>query len=148
MDKSGHLYGTTPLGGSHGSGTVFELTPNAARTDWIETVLYSFCADNCIDGDSPQAGLIMDKSGHLYGTTLVGSSGIDGTQAGTVFELTPNAARTDWIETVLHSFCAEAGCTDGSRPYAGVIMDEWGHLYGTTWAGGADDNGTVFELKP
>ena len=145
MDRSGHLYGTTSTAGAHGvGGTVFELTPNAARIKWTETVLYSFCAEaNCTDGSGPVAGLIMDKSGHLYGTTLAGGAG-----AGTVFELTPNAARTQWTETVLYSFCTQANCTDGQMPEAGLIMDKSEHLYGTTSAGGAHRFGTVFELTP
>jgi uncharacterized repeat protein (TIGR03803 family) len=127
---------------------VFELTPNAARTKWTETVLYSFCADEvgqiCIYGAYPRAGLIMDKSGRLYGTTIKGGAH-DG---GTVFELTPNAARTEWTETVLHNFCTEANCADGDEPEASLIMDGSGHLYGTTSGGGAHSEGTVFELRP
>jgi uncharacterized repeat protein (TIGR03803 family) len=148
MDGSGNLYGTSSKGGSQrlitqGSGTVFELAPNAARTRWTETILYSFCAEsNCIDGAYPHAGLITHGSGHLYGTTFAGI------RAGTVFELTPNAARTKWTETVLHSFCAESNCIDGAYPHAGLIMDGSGHLYGTTNGGGAHYRGTVFELKP
>ena len=155
MDASGQLYGTTESGGAHGKGftggTVFALTPNAAKTEWTETVLYSFCAHvvgkNCTDGAQPQAGLIMDKEGHLHGTTFYG--GAHGVPYGTVFALTPNAAKTTWTETVLYSFCAQGGrhCTDGASPDAGLIMDAAGHLYGTTEGGGAhDENGTVFEL--
>jgi uncharacterized repeat protein (TIGR03803 family) len=142
-DASGHLYGTTRNGGVHGAGTVFELTPNAAKTIWTESVLYSFCARfDCPDGALPQAGLIMDAAGRLYGTT---SGGVNGT----VFELIPNAAKTKWAERVLYSFCAQVGCADGATPYGGVIMDRSEHLYGTTSAGGAIDSyGTVFELTP
>ena len=158
MDKSGNLYGTTRGGGVHGFGAVFELTRNAARTEWTETVLYSFCPKEvgfgvCIDGDQPVAGLIMGKSGNLYGTTRFGGAHLvpgEAYGAGTVFELTPNAAGK-WTETVLHSFCAhEVGgfCIDGEQPYAGLIIDKSGHLYGTTFEGGAHGNGTVFELTP
>jgi uncharacterized repeat protein (TIGR03803 family) len=150
MDGSGHLYGTTFAGGTteRDAGVVFELTPNAARTKWTETVPHSFCADVvggvCTDGQEPFAGLVMDKLGHLYGTTSGGGAHGEGT----VFELTPhNAARTKWTETVLYSFCAEAGCTDGANPFAGLIMDGSGHLYGTTYEGGGG-YGTVFELTP
>ncbi len=94
MDAAGHLYGTTAGGGAHdGIGTVFELTPNAAKTKWIETVLYSFCAHvvgkNCTDGAAPEAGLIMDAAGQLYGTTEEGGAhaGPFGAGGGTVFEL-------------------------------------------------------------
>jgi uncharacterized repeat protein (TIGR03803 family) len=105
MDAAGRLYGTTYEGGAHGAGTVFELTPNAAKTTWTKTVLYSFGAQSG-DGAYPEvAGLIMGASGQLYGTTTGG--GAHG--AGTVFELTPNAAKTTWTETVLYSFCAQGG---------------------------------------
>jgi uncharacterized repeat protein (TIGR03803 family) len=159
MDGSGHLYGTTFNGGAYGEGTVFELTPNAAKTKWNETVLYSFCADvGCIDGDAPLAGLIMDGSGNLYGTTIFGGDkngcSVLAVGCGAVFELTPNAARTKWAETVLYSFCAKVNCIDGFKPEAGLIMDKAGHLYGTTseggtyGVGGPYGPGTVFELTP
>jgi uncharacterized repeat protein (TIGR03803 family) len=150
MDKTGNLYGTTGGGGAHSpAGTVFELTPNAARTKWTETTLYSFCSkggDDCTDGAGSAAGLIMDGSGRLYGTTGIG--GTHGIEGDTVFELTPNAARTEWTETVLYSFCAEANCIDGKAPVAGLIMDGSGHVYGTTEEGGTGFYGTVFELAP
>ena len=147
MDAAGNLYGTTNSGGAHGGGTVFELIPNAAKTMWSETVLYSFCPSgaSCTDGELPYAGLIMDAAGNLYGTT--NSGGAHG--GGTVFELIPNAAKTMWSETVLYSFCAQGGCVDGDGPYAGLIMDAAGNLYGTTVQGGAHGGyGTVFELTP
>jgi uncharacterized repeat protein (TIGR03803 family) len=147
MDAGGSLYGTMG-GGARGKGGAFELTLDPTTKDWKESVLYSFCAlggKNCTDGDGPEAGVIMDPSGHLYGTT--GGGGANG--YGTVFELTPNAAKTKWTETVLHSFCSLANCTDGGSPYAGVIRDAAGHLYGTTqWGGGEYEDGTVFELIP
>ena len=84
MDKAGNLYGTTfHGGGTSGDGTMFELTPGGT-----ETVLYSFCAQtNCADGALPQAGLIMDKAGNLYGTTVQG--GANNFLGGVVFQLTP-----------------------------------------------------------
>jgi uncharacterized repeat protein (TIGR03803 family) len=147
MEAAGRLYGTTENGGAYGSyGTVFELTPNAAKTKWTESVLYSFKGGQ--DGDAPVAGLIID-AGHLYGTTLRGGAYGHGTVfGGTVFELTPNAAKTKWTETVLYSFCAQSGCTDGEFPQAGLMMDSAGRLYGTTNLGGAYGYGTVFELTP
>jgi uncharacterized repeat protein (TIGR03803 family) len=131
--------------------TVASLAPwsrGASAAD-RETVLYSFCTQgsSCTDGTDPypQAGLIMDASGKLYGTT----PGVEyGYGEGTVFALTPNAARTKWTETVLYSFCAQAGCTDGAYLYAGLIMDKSGKLYGTTYKGGLYNWGTVFELTP
>ena len=92
FDAVGNLYGTTPYGGTYGYGTVFELSP-VAGGGWTETVLYSFNDNNGTDGVYPEAGLIFDAAGNLYGTTLVGGPyycpGGDGYGCGTVFELTP-----------------------------------------------------------
>jgi hypothetical protein len=155
MDASGTLYGTTGDGGSaapFGEGVVFKLTPpSTAGGSWTETVLYSFCSQpNCSDGNNPEAGLISDKNGALYGTT-VGLTGV-------VFKLTPpSTAGGPWTETVLYSFCAQPNCSDGSLPRAGLIMDAPGTLYGTTTQGGDqatncpfhnDGCGTVFKLTP
>ena len=96
FDAAGNLYGTTCDGGTFGGGTVFELTPAGGGT-WTEQVLYSF--GNGMDGIYPQAGLIFDAAGNLYGTTYEG--GVFG--YGTVFELTPAGGGT-WTEKVLHSF--------------------------------------------
>lgn len=153
MDAAGHLYGTTGERGPHGGGTAFELIPNADKTTWTHKILYGFCAqENCTDGSFPVAGVIVDKAGHLYGTTGGGGAGgADGAKGnGTVFELIPNAAKTTWTETKLLSFCAVGGtsCADGGQPSAGVIMDTAGHLYGTTSGRGARGYGTVFELTP
>jgi len=115
-----------------------------------ETVLYSFCSSaNCTDGKGPAAGLIQDAAGNLYGTTPGG--GVNG--AGTVFELEPPAQPgDDWTENVLYSFCSAAHCTDGANPYAGLIQDAAGNLYGTTPFGGNSNSicggscGTVYKL--
>lgn len=151
MDAAGRFYGTTITGGAHVYGAVFELTPNAAKTAWTETVLYSFCAqggDYCTDGLNPEAGLIMDAAGRLYGTTLNGGAHTAGFGGGTVFVLTPNATRTKWTETLLYSFCAHS-CEDGEHPaQGGLIMDKAGKLYGTTIDGGTHGGGTVFALAP
>jgi len=135
----GTLYGTTEFGGAFGKGTVFSLTPPPLGTKrWKLTVLHSFAGT---DGERPVAGLIMDAEGALYGTTRFG-----GTAAkGTVFRLTPPAeGETRWKQRVLHSFL---GGTDGEEPYASLIADQNGVLYGTTFYGGAS-SGTVFKLAP
>jgi uncharacterized repeat protein (TIGR03803 family) len=141
-DEQGALYGTTFAGGSSNNGTVFKLTPHAnGRTDWTKAVLYSFCSQpSCSDGAVPIAGLIADDSGALYGTTSGGGAGSNGT----VFKLTPPA----WTETVLYNFCSQPSCSDGVGPVAGLIADKSGALYGTTHAGGSSGNGTVFKLTP
>jgi uncharacterized repeat protein (TIGR03803 family) len=136
LDASGNLYGTTVVGGA-GAGTVFELIP-ALGGGSTEKILYNFTGGK--DGSRPQAGLILDASGNLYGTTVNG--GVNACGCGTVFELTPTGGGS-WKETVLHSF---GKLKDGAHPYAGLIFDPAGHLYGTTQDGGGHGYGTVFEM--
>ncbi|MGA8878486.1 MAG: choice-of-anchor tandem repeat GloVer-containing protein [Candidatus Korobacteraceae bacterium] len=146
MDGNGNLYGTTDSGGLYnncdygfgaGCGTVFKLSPMVGG-GWAETVLHNF--GNGMDGQNPDACLIFDGAGNLYGTTT--SGGVN--SLGTVFELSP-AAGGDWMETVLHSF---GNGTDGVLPYAGVTLDASGNIYGTTSGGGIHATGTVFEVTP
>jgi uncharacterized repeat protein (TIGR03803 family) len=147
MDGAGNLYGTTSAGGANHWGTVFQLTPTGSG--WSEQVLYSFCSQfQCADGASPYAGLIMDASGNLYGTTPDTGGGAP-YGFGTVFKLT--LTQTGWTETVLYHFCSQSNCVDGAWPYAGLVMDASGNLYGTTARGGANSygfGGTVFQLTP
>jgi uncharacterized repeat protein (TIGR03803 family) len=85
----------------------------------------------------------MDASGNLYGTTLMGGSVVP--FGGTAFELTPpSTIGGNWNESILWSF---GKGTDGQTPHAGLITDPSGNLYGTTAAGGAYSNGTVFEIS-
>lgn len=140
MDKSGNLFGTTYQGGAQGVGIVFELSK--ANGTWTETILHSF-ANNPTDGWEPYAGLLMAGPGKFYGTTQYG-----GSQGGngTVFELFRSGGV--WKEKVLYSF---TGGADGGEPWAPLIRDKEGDLYGTTYAGGYvvhgyADIGTVFEL--
>jgi uncharacterized repeat protein (TIGR03803 family) len=136
FDSAGNLYGTTALGGAHGNGTVFKLAPNAGGS-WTEKVLYSFTGG--IDGSSPEAGLIFDAAGNLYGTTASG-----GTHGwGTVFKLAANGPDGNWTDSVLYSF---TGSQDGGSPLAGLIFDPSGNLYGTTFYGGGIT--TAFEMTP
>jgi uncharacterized repeat protein (TIGR03803 family) len=135
IDGSGNLYGTTEYGGSVYGGTVFELV-NSAGT-YTEQVLYSF-TNSGGDGGYPYGGVIVDGSGNLYGTTSQG--GANG--FGTVFELV-NSAGT-YTEQVLYSFTNSGG--DGADPYAALVMDSSGNLYGMTQVGGVGSGGTVFEL--
>ena len=142
-DEQGALYGITEAFGSN-NGLVFKLAPPAkGQTTWTETVLYSFCSlSNCSDGANPQAGLIADKQGALYGTTFNGGN----SNNGLVFKLTPpDRGQTTWTETVLYRF---QGGSDGAAPAAALIADEQGTLYGTTFGGGISNNGTVFKLTP
>ena len=126
-DSAGNLYGTTPWCGTAGWGVVYKLD-----TAGQETVLYSFTGG--ADGRNPWGGVIRDSAGNLYGTTLYG-----GTAGwGVVYKLD-----TAGHETVLYSF---TGGADGGNPYAGVIRDSAGNLYGTTSAGGTAGWGVVYKL--
>src|SRR5438132_9116013 len=143
-DSAGNLYGTTYFGGNASdAGTVFQLTPNGSG-GWTQTVLYAFCpAGQCADGANPSAGLIMDSAGNLYGTaSKAGNKG-----KGVVFQLTPTSS--GWSYQVLYRFCPElTGCSHGGDPEASLVMDGAGNLYGTTYAGGSNGYGVVFELSP
>jgi uncharacterized repeat protein (TIGR03803 family) len=153
LDAAGNLYGTTTFGsrdskschsGSNGCGTIFKLSLGQDGK-WTTTVLYSFNA-NGKQGSNPYAGLVMDAAGSLYGTTWLGGNvDICGSGCGTVFKLSPSG-NGKWTETVLHSFHGK----DGANPYAGLVFDTAGNLYGTTWMGGTEscDCGVIFKLSP
>ena len=135
MDTAGNLYGAASAGGK-GGGTIFKLSPPASGHLWNHSVLYTFCQlANCADGSGPNGALVFDGSGNAFGTTEEGGAHA----VGTIFELAPGGA-----ETVLRSFCAQANCTDGSTPHAGLVLDGAGRLFGTTNLGGAANAGTVF----
>ncbi len=145
FDGAGNLYGTTIDGGAYDYGTVFELRPQVGG-GWAERVLHNF-SHSGRDGENPYAGLIFDAAGNLYGTTVGGGKDTicGGAGCGTVFELKPNAGG-GWTEEVLHSFNNNG--TDGYYPYSSLVFDAAGNLYGTTWQGGANNGGTLFELTP
>ena len=143
IDGSGNLFGTTAQGGAYnvencnllnlpGCGTVFELSGTRY------TVLHSFCADQgiCNDGYNPLAAVTRDSKGNLFGTTSVGGAG----GVGTVFEVNSGKFAT------IYSFCAQANCSDGVEPFAPVLIDSSGNLFGTTYGGGDFDFGAIFEL--
>jgi len=134
IDSSGNLYGTTYSGGAHNLGTVFEV-PSGGGSD---TVLHSFGGTG--DGAEPYNSLLMDSSGNLYGTTVIGGAHADGT----VFKLSSTLGV--WSESVLYSF--SGGTTDGAYPYCNLVMDSSGNLYGSTWEDGAHSYGAVFKLVP
>ena len=133
IDAAGNLYGTT-TGSTSSNGTIFKLDKAGH-----ETVLFSF---NGFDGASPTGRLLRDHAGTIYGTTTVGGDPNcnSGKGCGVVFKLDKNGA-----ETTLHQF---KGTPDGAFPFAGLVQDASGNLYGTTSAGGDPTClcGTAFEL--
>jgi hypothetical protein len=150
FDAAGNLYGATEYGGGYGScnspyyqycGTIFKLTPPKTKGGtWKEKVLYSFKSGP--DGANPNGGLVFDTSGAIYGTTYAGGNEsyckYDTSQGcGTAFELSPPDSKDKfWKETVLRRFSKDEG-----NPWAGLIFNGGGYLYGTTLS-------TVFQLAP
>jgi uncharacterized repeat protein (TIGR03803 family) len=144
---NGNFYGTTNSGGtvsagppwcgSSPCGNIFEITPQGALTS-----LYNFCSlSNCADGVGP-TGLVLANNGVFYGTTAGGGAN----NQGTVFAFTRSN-----VLTTLYSFCAQANCPDGESPgLAGgpLIQASDGNLYGETFAGGANNGGTLFNITP
>ena len=137
-DGAGALYGVTAEGGTHlcgrvGCGTIFKLA-----ADGTESVLHSFAGGQ--DGWSPDAGLVADGQGNLYGTTLYGGGrGCERVGGcGVVFKLAP-----DGSETILHVFEKKR---DGRKPDGSLILDKAGNLYGTAGGGGAFHKGAVFRI--
>jgi uncharacterized repeat protein (TIGR03803 family) len=141
-DTSGNLYGTTLFGGAYGYGEVFEVSPPAVPGGpWTESVLFSF-GGFANDGTSPAGSVALDAAGNVYSTTKDGGL----YNQGTVVKLSPPAAAgLPWTETILYSF---AGATsDGGTPWAGLVIDKSGNLYGVTYAGGVNGVGTVFKVS-
>ncbi len=134
MDSAGNLYGTTRQGSPYDRGAVFELinTP----TGYTEKTLLTFTGTS--DGGSPVGGVILDSVGNLYG--LAGSGGAN--QQGVVYELVESY--TSYTEKVLYNFAALRGAI--TYPVGNLTLDSAGNLYGTTLTGGANGNGTVYEL--
>jgi uncharacterized repeat protein (TIGR03803 family) len=159
FDSSGHLYGTTRAGGNLadceglGCGVVFKVTHTSGGT-WKETVIHNFTGGR--DGSTPQAGLVQDSAGNLYGTTEYGGGACSfepTIKCGVAFELSPGTGG-GWKETVLHVF---TGGVDGGNPAGGLILDSAGNAYGVTNDGGdasvcvVDGRtgcGVVFRLSP
>ncbi len=138
-DADGNLYGTTENAGTYGWGVVFKLDPTGK-----ETILHEFTG--AADGATPRGGLISDAAGNLYGTTLQGGTGTFFTN-GVVFELDNSGTYI-----VLHTLAASEA--EGMNPYAGLLMDSAGNLYGTASEAGAScptnsySCGVVFEVTP
>jgi uncharacterized repeat protein (TIGR03803 family) len=150
MDSAGNLYGTTVAGGqwtydcSQGCGTIFKMSPS--ESGWAFSTLYRF--QGGADGIRPEQVLGFGPVGGLYGTTQEGGEAY----GGTVFKLTPaptacKALPCLWTKTVLHQF--QGAPEDGSYPTGGSpVFDRAGNLYATTYFGGTEDAGIVYELQP
>ena len=133
QDTDGILYGTTTYGGPNGYGTIFRITTNGALT-----TLHSFTGGN--DGANPWASLLRGTDGTVYGTAILGGSPTAAGAWGTVFQTMSSGSLA-----VIKSFDFS---TNGISPYASLIQDSAGNLYGTTYRGGAGLYGTVFRLTP
>jgi uncharacterized repeat protein (TIGR03803 family) len=132
----GSFYGATWSGGTNNWGTVFSIT-----TGGMLTTLHKF---DEADGAAPFAGLIQATNGNFYGTTQAGGANCTPTYGcGTIFTITP-----DGTLTTLYSFCSQSNCADGNQPEAVLVHGTNGDLYGTTFEGGTNDNGTVFKIAP
>jgi uncharacterized protein (TIGR03437 family) len=147
MDSQGNLYGTCTNVGATNLGGVYKLSPpGQAGGQWTQQLLHAFANDG-VDGNGPgpEAGLIFDAQGNLYGTTENGGSD----NAGVVFELSPGAGG-EWTETILYTFKFDGG---PATPYGALVFDHQGNLYTTTTAGGVTATGGgaaggVIELSP
>ena len=129
LDGAGNLYGTASAGGAANQGVVYKVDSSGN-----ETVLYNFTGG--ADGGVPFGGVVLDSAQNLYGTTSAGGSH----RLGVIYKLDPRGN-----QTVLHAF---TGGEDGSVPYAGLVIDANGNLYGTTYQGGTYKVGVVFQLTP
>jgi len=144
FDAAGNLYGTTLYGGAPGTfgyGVVFELAPSGGT--WTQTVLHTFEGP---DGAEPNAPLVFDNAGNLYGTTGGGGKGCYYPYAcGVAFELTPGGGT--WTETILHGFNDGPKAKDAGGPSGGLIFDTAGNLYGVTF-GVWNGRGALYEITP
>ena len=135
MDHAGNLYGSTFIG-NQSPGTIYQLVFSGGN--WVGTEIYDFSGGS--DGDHPQAGVIFDQAGNLYGATSSGGSGL----GGTAFELSPSNG--GWSFNLLYSFTGPRNGRFVVGPVGNLVMDAAGNLYGTTISDGAFGYGAVFKL--
>jgi uncharacterized repeat protein (TIGR03803 family) len=144
MDAAGNLYGTAANGGALNYGTAFKLSHRGSG--WVFATLHAF---NGNDGKYPGTRVVIGPSGGLYGTASLGGTGCGGEGCGVIYGLNPPATfcptvSCPWNSHVVHFF-SNLG-TDGYSPYSEVTFDQHGKMYGTTYAGGVDGFGTVYEF--
>lgn len=139
-DSNGNLYGQTTTGFTYGGGLLFELIP--ANGTWTEKAIHPWGRVNegRPDGSICYGTLVFDAQGNMWGTSLLG-----GTHGGlgTLFRFFPKGG--GFAETSVHGF-GDSG--DGASPYSSVVIDPAGHVFGTTYKGGASGEGTVYEVIP
>ncbi len=129
MDSAGNIYGTT-------FSSAFELVSNGKGGFNLATIFSFNPANAKIQGSNPMGTLAFDSAGNLWGTTLAG--GANG--FGVLYKLVKGT--NGWSQSVLGSFSAHTG----ENPYAGVVFDNAGNIYGTTSYAGFYGGGTVYEL--
>ena len=151
LDPDGNLYGTTPVGGRYGNGTIYQLFPKHGGARYFKHVLKAFCQDTpCPTGGAPSSGVIRDTAGNLYGTTPANSETI----CGTIYEAVPSGGKTEL--KVLHRFDSSGG--DGCDPNFGTLeyqgkdtgqpYDGTSPLFGAADKGGAYGHGAIYQLSP
>ncbi len=142
FDQQGNLYGTTGTGGRYDAGTVFELTRSGG--EWTKSIVYNLPGDQYLQCN-PRGGVIFDRSGNLWGTTMGCSNSY-----GAVFKLSPSGS--GWTASAIHVFqdTMRGNTPDGAFPSASLAFDSAGNLYGTTMVGPPNpvcpDLGTVFKI--
>jgi len=143
QDGAGNLYGTTTYGGANlaggnGGGTVFKIVPNGVHSK--HTKLHDFCMEtNCTDGANPQGGVTMDSKGHLIGATTSGGD----VNMGTLYSLGGSKLNMFTRRFFFHDIA-----TPGAVPVEPPLIDAKGNMFGTTVAGGSENDGTFYKFTP
>jgi uncharacterized repeat protein (TIGR03803 family) len=136
VDPSGNIYGMTPTGGAYGLGTIYKIRQDNGASDL--QVIHAFTGG--ADGASGSAGRMILRHGHIYGAATTGGT----YGSGVLFELRPRG-RGEWDFRTIYSF---RGQPDGTFPYGALLFDRLGNIYGTTYYGGANGIGSVYQLSP
>jgi uncharacterized repeat protein (TIGR03803 family) len=134
LDSHGNVYGMTPTGGAFGLGTIYEVQPKS-QGGWKFRVIHDFTGGR--DGSSGSAGKMILRNNQLYGAATTGGAG-----HGVIFQMKQNSAG-GWNFKTLYTF---QGAPDGSFPYGALLFGAQNHIYGTTYYGGTNGLGTVYDL--
>src|SRR5436309_6815757 len=137
VDGAGNVYGMAPTGGAYGLGTIYKIR-QGQNGAWVIKVIHAFTGG--ADGATGSAGRMILRQGHLYGAATTGGT----YGSGVVFELTPTQVG-EWDFRTIYSF---RGQPDGSFPYGALLFDRSGNIYGTTYYGGVNGIGAVYQLAP